>query len=83
MATIKMKFDVPTPSSVAISNLLGALGLVAMVLAVGGLAGVWWAVLAGGGVLVGLSIIGQTYAVKPATEQKPAAASVAAVPRSA
>lgn len=52
---------IPGPSSVLAVNLLGALGLLAVVLAVGGLAGVWWAVLATGVALLGLSVIASTH----------------------
>jgi hypothetical protein len=52
---------IPGPSSVLAVNLLGTLGLVAVVLAVGGLAGAWWAVLAAGVALLGLSVIASTH----------------------
>ncbi|MGH3978097.1 MAG: hypothetical protein ACRDRZ_03685 [Pseudonocardiaceae bacterium] len=52
---------IPAPTSVLAMNLLGALGLVAIVVAVAGLAGVWWAVLTGGVALVGLSVIASTH----------------------
>lgn len=74
MITIK----IPAPSSMVVANLLGLLGLIATVLAIGGLAGVWWAVLSGGVALVGLSVIAATHAeAAQAAEVQPAARPVA------
>lgn len=67
MVTIR----IPAPSSMLVANLLGVLGLIAVVVSVGGLLGVWWAVLAGGLFAVGLSVIALTYAATP-VEQAPA-----------
>lgn len=59
-------------------NLLGLAGLVAMVLAVGGLTGNWWwSVLAGGFVAFGLAFLAQqqeAVAAKAAEPAKPALA---------
>lgn len=54
-------FRIPAPSSVLVVNVLGILGLFSIVLAVGFLAGWAWALLSGGIVLVGLSLIGATH----------------------
>lgn len=52
MVTIR----IPAPPRGLPSNLLGLLGLVGMVVAVGGLTGTWWwSMLTGGAVAVGLS----------------------------
>jgi hypothetical protein len=56
---VKVTIHVPRIPAGAISNLVGMLGLVAMVVAVGGLAGVWWAVLTGGVFAVGLAVVAQ------------------------
>lgn len=81
MVTIR----IPAPSSLLAANLLGALGLILAVVAVGGLAGFWWALLTGGLALVLLSVISLTYAGAGAGEGEAArpAAAVAQVPRSA
>ena len=61
------------------ANLVGLLGLVAAVLAIGGLTGNWWwSVLAGGLVAVVLSYVAQTHAVSAAEdESRPRLAAVA------
>ncbi|MFJ8818200.1 hypothetical protein [Amycolatopsis thermoflava] len=69
-----MTIRIPAPSSMLLANLLGVLGLVAVVVAVGGLAGWWWAVLAGGLVGVGLSVI----ALSNLAADEPAGAAAAA-----
>jgi len=51
---------IPLPSSTAVTNLLGALGLVAIVIAVGLLAGFAWALLGAGVAGVALSVLAQT-----------------------
>lgn len=51
---------IPAPTSVLAVNLLGALGLIAIVVAVAGLAGVWWAVLTAGLAMVGLAVVAST-----------------------
>lgn len=79
---MRITITVPRIPAGALSNLVGLLGLVAAVVAVGGLAGVWWAVLAGGLVAVGLSALAQAQdaaAGRPA-KSEPAAAKVRAVP---
>lgn len=54
------------------ANTIGLLGLLAAVLAVGGLTGNWWwSVLVGGLVAVGLSYIAQTHAVAEVEPAKP------------
>lgn len=62
MAATEIRIRVPHPSSTLLNNLLGVLGLVATVVAVGGLAGWLWGLLAGGIFAITLSVIGSTYA---------------------
>lgn len=72
---------IPGPSSVLAVNLLGVVGLVAVVLAIGGLAGAWWAVLAGGVAALGLSVIASTH-LAAAETPAPAVARPVAVAKS-
>lgn len=62
---MRVSFYVPRPSSMLVSNLLGVLGLVAVIVAVGLLAGFAWGLLAAGVIGVGLSALAQN-AVRPA-----------------
>jgi hypothetical protein len=65
MVTIR----IPALPAGLLSNLLGLLGLVAVVAAAGGLTGNWWwSVLAGGVVATSLSVIAQ-YNAAPPVEQ--------------
>jgi hypothetical protein len=57
---------IPVPSSQTVTNLLGLAGLVLVILAVGGLAGAWWAVLAAGLFAVGLAALAQHRDAQPA-----------------
>ena len=78
---MEIRINVPRIPSGLAANLVGLLGLVAAVLAIGGLAGNWWwSVLAGALVAVGLSYIAQTQAAASAAEP---AKPVLAVARSA
>lgn len=52
-----LRIPVPRINAGLASNVLGLLGLVLMVTAIGGLAGLWWAVLAAGVTGVGLSYL--------------------------
>lgn len=61
MATSEIRIRVPHPSSTLLNNLLGVFGLVAIVVAVGGLAGWLWGLLASGIFGVALCLIGATY----------------------
>jgi len=61
VAATEIRIRVPHPSAPLLNNLLGALGLVAIVIAVGGLAGWLWGLLAGGIFAVALSVIGSTH----------------------
>jgi hypothetical protein len=65
---MRVSFYVPRPSSMLVSNLLGVLGLVAVVVAIGLLAGWPWALLAAGLVCVGLCALAQNAAATVAAE---------------
>jgi hypothetical protein len=67
--TLTLRVPIPALGGVLAANAVGLLGLLAAVLAIGGLAGPWWGVLAGGLVAVGLSYIAQTHAAAPAAPQ--------------
>lgn len=56
---MEIRVQIPRIPAGALSNLLGLFGLIAIVVAVGGLVGVWWAVLAGGMLAAGLSALAQ------------------------
>ncbi len=56
---MEIRVRLPRIPAGALSNLIGLLGLVAIVVAIGGLAGVWWAVLGGGVFAVGLAALAQ------------------------
>jgi hypothetical protein len=59
----EIRIPVPRLPSGFLANLVGLLGLIAAVLAVGGLTGNWWwSVLVGGLVAVGLSYVAQLHA---------------------
>jgi hypothetical protein len=62
--TIRM----PAPSSLLVANLLGAVGLLVIVAAVGMLVGWSWALLTGGIFLVGLSLVATSHAAAAAEE---------------
>jgi fluoride ion exporter CrcB/FEX len=68
-------FRIPAPSGELLANLLGVVGLLCVVLAVGGLAGWWWSLLTAGGFCVGLSVVASVNAEQG---RKPAARPVAA-----
>jgi uncharacterized membrane protein len=71
---------IPAPSSLLVANLMGLLGLLAVVVAVGLLAGWAWALLTVGVVLVGLSLIATSHA---AAAEAQGDARPAEVPRAA
>jgi len=52
-----VRIKLPIITAGLISNLLGVFGLIALVVAVGGLAGWWWALVAGGVFAVALSYL--------------------------
>lgn len=59
----EIRIPVPRLPRGLVANLVGLLGLLGVVLAVGGLTGNWWwSVLAGGLVAVGLSYVAQMHA---------------------
>lgn len=61
-----IEIRIPVPRGL-LANLVGLLGLLAAVLAVGGLTGNWWwSLLVGGLVTVGLSYVAQTHAATAA-----------------
>ena len=67
----EIRIPVPRLPSGFAANLVGMLGLIAAVLAVGGLTGNWWwSVLVGGLVAVGLSYVAQTHAATAAEPAK-------------
>lgn len=74
MVTIR----IPVPSSMLVSNLVGLLGLVAVVVAVGLLAGFAWALLGAGVIAVALCALAQNAAARPAS--RAAGATLKAVP---
>lgn len=70
-----IRIRIPAPSSMLLANLLAVLSLAGIVTAVGGLAGVWWAVLTGG--VLGLVVAYAAMMNAAAAEQAaPAAAAV-------
>lgn len=76
MVTIR----IPAPSSMLLANVLAVLGLAGVSVAIGGLAGMWWGLLAASVLAVGVAAVAMTYAA--ATEQAAAEApAVAAVPQ--
>lgn len=76
MVTIR----IPAPSSMLVANLLGVLGLIGVVVAIGGLAGWWWALLAGGVFAVGLAVIAQANLAGESAPKQSTAATAAASP---
>jgi hypothetical protein len=65
MVTIR----IPVPSGILASNLLGVVGLLAIVVAIGALAGWPWALLAGGVFAVALTALAQAGARESAGAQ--------------
>lgn len=60
---MEIRIAVPRLPSGLFANLVGLVGLLGVVLAVGGLTGNWWwSVLAGGLISVGLSYVAQLHA---------------------
>lgn len=69
---MEIRIAVPRLPAGLVANLIGLVGLLGIVLAVGGLTGNWWwSVLAGGVVSVGLSWIAQTHAAAEVEPAKP------------
>lgn len=65
----EIRIPVPRLPRGLFANLVGLAGLIAAVLAVGGLTGNWWwSVLVGGLVAVGLSYVAQTHAAAAPAE---------------
>jgi hypothetical protein len=65
---VEIRFRVPKLPSGLAMNLVGLFGLIAMVLAVGGLThNWWWSLLAGGAVAFGLAYVAQTQGETAAT----------------
>lgn len=82
---VSIRFKVPHPGNLLVLNLLGVLGLVAVVIAVGGLAGFLWGLLVAGVAMVTLCLIGYTYvaAGQPAASGVASTGPAVAVARSA
>lgn len=75
---MEIRIAVPRLPSGLAANLIGLLGLLGVVLAVGGLTGNWWwSVLTGGLISVGLSYVAQTHAAAEAEPAKPRPLAVA------
>ena len=71
MSVTRITVSVPAPQlNMLVSNVVGLVGLVAVVLAVGGLTGNWWwSVLAGGAAAVGLAWVAATNAQRAEQDQ--------------
>lgn len=54
---MEIRIRLPRISPGLVSNLIGVLGLVAIVVAVAGLTSIWWAILTGGTFCVALAIL--------------------------
>lgn len=78
-----MYVRIPLPSSMLLSNLIGLAGLVAVVVAVGLLAGFAWALLCAGVMAVAMCALAQNAVAKPQTKAAAAAAPLKAVPAKA
>ena len=69
---MEIRIRLPRIAAGAVSNLVGLLGVVAVVVAIGGLTGTWWwSALAGGVACVGLATLAQL-AAERATIEAPA-----------
>lgn len=73
-----IRIRIPAPSSMAVANALAVLGLIAIVVAAGGLWGVWVATMVGGVIATGLGWYGMV-AAAGAEQAPPAAAPVDAL----
>lgn len=75
---MKVSITVPAPSSMLVSNLLGVLGLAAVVVGLGGLTGNWWvSMLTGGLAFLSMAYVGYAVATKAATQAAAQAAAAA------
>lgn len=66
-----VQFRVPAPSSIALLNLLGVAGVLAVIVAIGALTDWRWGLMAFGVIAVAFTMMAQTSASQPAA--KPAA----------
>ena len=81
---MEIRIRLPRIAAGALSNLVGLLGLLGIVVAVGGLThSVWWAVLTGGVFAVGLAALAQAGAESAQVKASPAVAVAAAKPTAA
>lgn len=69
---MEIKIRLPRIPSGGLANIVGLLGLLGVVLAVGGLAGNWWwSLLAGGMVATALAYVAQTHVEAEKTTARP------------
>ncbi len=75
---VTLRIRVPAPSGMLFANAVAVLGLIAIVIAIGGLWGAWVATMVGGVIATVLGWVGMTQAaaVEQAGSSTPAAASV-------